>query len=100
MPWPGPGTARLTTAARTLQEVPGHAGGGVSCPRRPSVRDRTYPEPTSSARTETDPGRLRATARSLTRWGHDRRVLGVRPVRHPAPGRAPHLAPDRRDQRI
>ena len=68
MPWPGPGTARLTTAARTLREVPGHAGGGVSCPRRPSVRDRTYPEPTSS-RPGTEGGR-RGARPSRRRRGH------------------------------
>src|SRR5688500_2003996 len=47
MPWPGPGTTRLAMAAPNLRKVPGHAGGGVSCPRSASVRDRPYPQPTS-----------------------------------------------------
>ena len=43
----GPGIAGLTTAARSLGEDPGHAGGGVSCPRAASVRDRNRRQPTS-----------------------------------------------------
>ena len=93
------------------QKVPGHAGGGVSCPRRPvygtahrranvppvprrpRVRDRASGTDRAAV-AAIGRGRPRETAPSLTRWTHDRRLRrSPRPPCRPPSAASPAASP-------